>query len=178
MRIYICADFSRECIEELLALGHEVRTGGWGFTHDILDEDRLIAEIGDAEILIVGYEPVTPKVLDNCNLKLIFSIRGGPRANIDVDYATQKGIPVFQTFGREAVPVSDFAMGQLLSLVRHITRTDRELRRGMFIAPDKKYGSEKDDINIYRKEFMWCRFSWCRIRVESYECIIVHGQHQ
>ena len=83
----------------LRAAGHTVRTGGWGFTSKILTEDELIAEIGDAQVLFVGYEPVTRKVLESTHLQVISSIRGGPRANIDVDAATELGIPVFFTFG-------------------------------------------------------------------------------
>jgi len=146
LKIYICADFSQDGIELLKVAGHEVVTGGWGFTSEILDEEKLIADIGDADVLVVGYEKVTRKVLENTSLKIISSIRGGPRANIDVDYATSIGIPVFFTFGREALPVADFTMGQILAVTRKIARADRELRGGLFTAPDGDYGSEGDVI--------------------------------
>ncbi len=155
MKIYICADFSQDGIDLLKVAGHEVVTGGWGFTSKILNEDELIADIGDAEALIVGYEQVTRKVLDNTRLKVISSIRGGPRANIDVDYATSKGIPVFFTFGREALPVADFTMGQVLAVTRKIARADRELRTGLFTAPDTQYGSDKDVIWDMSPEGPW-----------------------
>ena len=105
MEIYICADFSQDGIEMLKAAGHTVRTGGWGYTSHILDEDELIAEIGNAEILFLGYEPVTRKVLENTHLKAIFSIRGGARANVDVDAATELGIPVFCTSAARRCPL-------------------------------------------------------------------------
>jgi len=144
MKIYITADFSEEAINRLRNEGHEVRVSGWGFTGEILNEDDLIKEIGDSEILIVGYESITRKVLDNTNLKIISSIRGGPEANIDIDYATTLNIPVMYTLGREAIPVADFTIGQIIGLVRQIVRTDRELHRGKFLAPLKEYGTEKD----------------------------------
>jgi len=155
LKIFICADFSQDGIELLEAAGHVVRTGGWGYEDDVIDEDKLIKEIGDAEVLFVGYETISRKVLDNTNLKVISSIRGGARANIDVDYATALGIPVFFTFGREALPVADFTMGQLLCITRKIARTDRELRRGLFTAPDKEYGSDKDVIWDMTPEGPW-----------------------
>ena len=155
MKIYICADFSQDGIETLKVAGHDVRTGGWGFANEILEEDDLIADIGDADVLVVGYERVTRKVLDSTNLKVISSIRGGPRANIDVDYATGKGIPVFFTFGREALPVADFTMGQVLAVTRKIARADRELRRGLFTAPDADYGGEGDVIWDMSPEGPW-----------------------
>lgn len=155
MEIYICADFSQDGIEMLKAAGHTVRTGGWGYTSHILDEDELIAEIGDAEILFLGYEPVTRKVLENTHLKAIFSIRGGARANVDVDAATELGIPVFCTFGREALPVADFTMGLILSLTRKIARANAELHEGVFTAPAGEFGSDKDVIWDMNAEGPW-----------------------
>ncbi len=155
MKIYICADFSQDGINLLKVAGHDVKTGGWGFTSNILEEDELIADIGDADVLVVGYEKVTRKVLEKTNLKIISSIRGGPRANIDVDYATSRGIPVFFTFGREALPVADFTMGQLLAIARKIARADRELRSGLFTAPDAEYGSDGDVIWDMSPEGPW-----------------------
>ena len=146
MEIYICADFSEDGINTLKTLGFSVRTGGWGFTNVILGEDALISDIGDADILFVGYEPVTRRVLEETHLKMIFSIRGGPRANIDVDACTEMGIPVFYTFGREALPVADFTIGLILALARKIVRADSELHRGVFTAPAVEFGSEKDVI--------------------------------
>ena len=139
----------------LKVAGHTVRTGGWGFTGEILGEDELIREIGDADVLIVGYEEVTRKVLENTHLKVISSIRGGPRANIDVDYATQCGIPVFYTFGREALPVADFTIGQMLAITRKIARANDELHRGVFTAPAGDFGSDKDVIWDMNAEGPW-----------------------
>lgn len=155
MKIYICADFSQDGIDALRAAGHEVVTGGWGFTSIMLNEDQLIQEIGDAEALFIGYEEVTKKVIDATNLKVICSIRGGPKANIDVDYCTEKGIPVIYTFGREAIPVADFTVGQLIALTRKIVRCDRELRNKVFTAPDMEYGSDKDVIWDMSDEGPW-----------------------
>lgn len=155
MKIFITADFSEEGVESLKKDGHQVRLGGWGVTHEILTEDELISELGDSEVLFVGYEPVTKKVIDYSRLKIISSIRGGPHANIDVDYSTSKGIPVLYTLGREAIPVSDFTMGQIIGLLRQIVRTDRELRKGKFAAPSGEHGSEKDVIWDMSEEGPW-----------------------
>ncbi len=113
---------------------------------ELLSEDDLIKEIGDNEVLIVGYEPITPKVLDATNLKAICSIRGGPQANIDISYATRLGIPIIYTKGREAIPVADFTFGQIIGLTRRIVQTDRELRSGKFTMDMKKFGTKKDVV--------------------------------
>ena len=155
MKVFITADFSSEAVERLTNAGHQVIQGGWGVTHEILTEDQLISELGDCEALFVGYEPVTKKVLDSTNVKVICSIRGGPRANIDVDHATGKGIPVIFTLGREAIPVADFTIGQIVGLVRQIVRTDRELHQGKFTSPAGDYGSSKDVIWDMSEEGPW-----------------------
>ena len=155
MKIFITADFSEEGIKRLVDAGHDVRYCCWGATHDICTEEQLIEGLQGYDILIVGYEPVTENVLRNTNLKIICSIRGGPRANIDVDFATKMGIPVIYTIGREAIPVADFTMGQIISLVRQIVKTDRELRSGKFTAPAQEYGSEKDIIWDMSLEGPW-----------------------
>jgi D-3-phosphoglycerate dehydrogenase len=139
----------------LKTAGHKVRTGGWGFTGNILDEEELIRGIGGADVLIVGYEEVTRRVLEATNLKVISSIRGGPRANSDVDYATERNIPVFFTFGREALPVADFTIGQILAVTRKIARTNAELHRGVFTAPAGDFGSNKDVIWDMNAEGPW-----------------------
>lgn len=155
MEIYICADFSQDGIETLRAAGHTVRTGGWGFTGKILEEEELIREIGSAQVLVVGYEEVNKRVIDSTHLQVISSIRGGPKANIDVDYATRRGIPVFFTFGREALPVADFTMGQILAITRKIVRADAELHRGVFTAPAGEFGSDRDVIWDMNAEGPW-----------------------
>lgn len=155
MRIFITADFSQEGIDRLKNAGHQVDHGGWGVTHEVMTEDQLAKKLKNFEILIVGYEPVTQKVIENSELKIICSIRGGPRANIDVDYATKKGIPVIYTLGREAVPVADFTIGQIIGLVRKIVRTDRELHAGKFTSPPGEYGSSKDVIWDLSEEGPW-----------------------
>jgi len=146
MNIFITADFSDDAVDRLKANGHAVQLGGWGATGELLSEDELIKGIGASDVLIVGYEPITPKVLDATNIKVICSIRGGPQANINIDHATRLGIPVIYTKGREAVPVADFTMGQILGLVRRIVQTDRELRKGKFTLDPDKFGSKKDVI--------------------------------
>ncbi len=146
MKIFITADFSEEGIKRLTDAGHDVSYCCWGATHEICTEEQLIERLQGFDVLFVGYEPVPEKVLKGTNLKVICSIRGGPRANIDVDYATKMKIPVIYTLGREAIPVADFTMGQIIGLARQIVKTDRELRSGKFTAPAQSYGSEKDVI--------------------------------
>ncbi|MBN1299426.1 MAG: hydroxyacid dehydrogenase [Actinobacteria bacterium] len=155
MKIFITADFSESGMKRLTDAGHDVSYCCWGATHEICTEEQLIENLKGFDVLIVGYEPVTEKVLKSTDLKIICSIRGGPRANIDVDLATSMKIPIIYTLGREAIPVADFTMGQIICLVRQIVKTDKELRSGKFTAPAASYGSDKDVIWDMSLEGPW-----------------------
>jgi len=130
MRAFITADFTREGLD-ILAQYLEVSTGGWGFTGHRLTSEELIEQMGDAEVLVVTYEPVTAAVLDaRPKLRLIGCTRGGLRANIDVDAATARGIPVIYAPGRNADAVADLTFGLLLAEARRISYTSHLIRTG------------------------------------------------
>ncbi len=93
------------------------------------DESRVLEKIGSAEVVIVHGAPVSKKVLDAAdNLKAIGVVRGGP-TNINVAAATQKGIPVFNSPGRNAVAVVEFTVGLMISELRHIARSHMDLKQ-------------------------------------------------
>src|SRR5215475_678627 len=79
---------------------------------------KRIAEVG-ADVLVVEADLVHAEVLDACPLKMIGVCRGDP-VNVDLDVATQKGIPVFHTPGRNADAVADLTLAFMLALVRHL----------------------------------------------------------
>lgn len=103
------------------------------------DLEQIKGEIGDAEILVIHFAPITSDVLDaDKNLKLISSARGGP-INVDIEAATQRGIIVTRTIGRLAPPVADHTMGILLAEVRHIARDHAAVMDGSFFGmPDPR----------------------------------------
>ena len=139
-KILVTADFSQAGLEQLRELG-EVTVDGWGVTGVIASEADTARMFADADIVAIGYEPVTEAVLAATDLKYLASIRGGPGANIDLAAAAKRGIPVTGTVGREAKPVADHAFGLMLSVLRHISFTDRLLRTGRLASdPDDDSG--------------------------------------
>jgi D-3-phosphoglycerate dehydrogenase / 2-oxoglutarate reductase len=139
-RILITADFSGTGLAQLRELG-EVTVGGWGATGVIAGEAETAQMFAGADIVAIGYEPVTEAVFAATDLKYLASIRGGPGANIDLGAAAARGIPVTGTIGREAKPVADHSFGLMLSVLRHITYTDRLLRSGQLADdPDDDSG--------------------------------------
>lgn len=139
-RILVTADFSEAGLEQLRDLG-EVTVDGWGVTGVIASEAETARMFAGADIVAIGYEPVTEAVLAATDVKYLASIRGGPGANIDLTAAAKRGIPVTGTVGREAKPVADHAFGLILSVLRHISFTDRLLRTGGLASdPDDDSG--------------------------------------
>jgi len=88
------------------------------------------------EMLLVLFCPVSEDAIKELpNLKLIGACRAGLE-NINVDYATQKGIIVHNIKGRNAHAVSDFAVGLMLSEARNIARGFQAMKKGIW---QKKY---------------------------------------
>lgn len=92
-------------------------------------------------MIITEFCPITRHLIDSCpRLKLIGVLRAGCE-NINVRYATEKGIAVFNTPGRNADSVADFTVGLLISESRNIARGHAGLKRGEWIReyPNQAY---------------------------------------
>lgn len=130
IRVLLTADLT----DEALAILHdavEVTPGGALRHGRLITPEQLANELQGNDVLIVGYEQVTADVMDACpELKLIASIRGGPEANVSIDAATERGIPVLFTLGRTQHAVAEFAFTQMLALSRNIVKGDRLIRDG------------------------------------------------
>jgi D-3-phosphoglycerate dehydrogenase len=85
-------------------------------------EADIIEKIQDAEVVILHAAPISEAVLAAAkNLKAIAVIRGGP-TNINLKAATSRGIPVFNSPGRNAVAVVEFTIGLILCELKNIAR--------------------------------------------------------
>ncbi|GAB4116543.1 MAG: hypothetical protein Kow00103_12360 [Candidatus Caldatribacteriota bacterium] len=96
--------------------------------------EPVVPQILDAhrntEILMVLFCPVSKEAIDTLpNLKLIGALRAGLE-NVDVKYATEKGIVVQNIKGRNAQAVSDFAIGLILAEARNIARSYYAIKNG------------------------------------------------
>lgn len=130
MKAYITAEFSLEALEELKKiLDDEIVYESWRETSNLYfnDEDLIqkIKEI-DAEIFICEGDNVKKAVLENVDLKIIGVTRGDPN-NIDIETATEKGIPVLFAPNRNTVSVAELTIGLILSLARKLHSIERIL---------------------------------------------------
>jgi D-3-phosphoglycerate dehydrogenase len=92
--------------------------------------DSLVQDCDKFEILIVQFAPVGRRLLDAANsLKAIGVLRGGTE-NVAVPYATERGISVLNTPGRNARAVAECTIGMILTEIRNLARAHACLRQG------------------------------------------------
>jgi phosphoglycerate dehydrogenase-like enzyme len=128
-RIVVTADFSPRGVATLRALG-DVTLLGWAAGGWFASDADLRQALRDADVLVAGYEPVTAGLLDAApRLRLVASIRQEPRVNVDVDAATERGIPVLYTLGRCDDGVAEFTIGVALALTRNLLPAVEWMRR-------------------------------------------------
>ncbi|MGO8957453.1 MAG: NAD(P)-dependent oxidoreductase [Streptosporangiaceae bacterium] len=84
------------------------------------------------DVLVVHGAPVSAEALGAPGLRLVCCARGGP-VNVDVAAATEHGIPVANTPGKNAEAVADLTIAFALMLIRGVPRANRYLAdRGTF----------------------------------------------
>jgi D-3-phosphoglycerate dehydrogenase len=97
-------------------------------TMHLLDPASLAARIDElgATVVVAEADPVKGEVLDR-PLRVIGSTRGDP-TNVDVAGATERGIPVLRTPGRNADAVAELTVALLFAVTRGIVPADADLR--------------------------------------------------
>jgi len=146
---YIPSEFMQQGFASLADLGVEVEVRRWEHPTLVdLQEANLAIEQGgpDAVTLprevtdnVAGFDFVCVQFTPLCrsfieateNLKVIGVLRGGTE-NVAVDFATERGIAVLNTPGRNARAVAECALGLILSEVRNIARSHAALKAGLW----------------------------------------------
>lgn len=84
------------------------------------DEDEVIKLIKDCEVLLTHTGPISRRVIEAApNLRIIGMGRGGP-TNVNVEAATENGIPICYAPGRNSGAVAEFTVGMILAATRNI----------------------------------------------------------
>ena len=103
---------------------------------------QVIERLAGHEVLVVQGAPVTDAVLDAApSLRLVCVARGGP-VNVDVDAATERGIPVVITPGKNAQAVAELTLGFIVMLARRMPAIARYLEGGGELARDNYEGAK------------------------------------
>lgn len=98
--------------------------------------DGLVPLVGDAQVLLVHAAPVSRAAVAAAGaLRVVGTVRAGT-VNINVEALTERGIPLFNTPGRNAQAVAEFVTGAIIAHVRGIVRAAGGLREGRWsLAP-------------------------------------------
>jgi D-3-phosphoglycerate dehydrogenase len=99
---------------------------------DANSEEQGIEMVRDADVLVVGLQRITGKVLDAAKRLKVIGRCGVGLDNIDLKAAGERGIPVVYTPGANAQTVADLTLGLLLALARKIPQADRMTRDGQW----------------------------------------------
>ncbi len=146
---YIPQEFMQQGFAELRELGVELEVRRWEHPRLIdLQEANLAIEQGgpdavelppqltdkvaDCEIISVQFTPVARGLIEAAErLKVIAVLRGGTE-NVDVEFATRRGICVLNTPGRNARAVAECTLGMILAETRNIARAHGCLRNSQW----------------------------------------------
>lgn len=144
---YIPAGFMEQGLEPLAAMGIEVEVRRWehptlvdlqqanlaieqGGPDAVTLPAEITASLEQFDIILVQFTPLGRRVLGAaCSLKLIGVLRGGTE-NVDMAYATQRGVSVLNTPGRNARAVAECALGLILGEIRNLARSHACLKQG------------------------------------------------
>lgn len=110
--------------------GCEVVVNPYGRT---LSEDEMVELIQDVEGVIVGLDPMTRRVLERGFRLRAISKYGVGVDNIDIDYATRKGIIITNTPGTNSSAVAELVIGLMMAACRRICESDRGIRQGKWM---------------------------------------------
>ena len=105
------------------------------------DPAEVAAAVPGHDVVVVHGAPVSAAALDAATLRLVCCARGGP-VNVDVAAATERGIPVAITPGKNAEAVAELTIAFALMLIRGVPRASRHIADGGAVAESNYEGAE------------------------------------
>ena len=129
MKTLITARFDKRYLDELKTIATELHFDGYGVHGVKMKKEALIKALEGVELLISEFEDITREVLDKADsLKIIVCCRNEAFASVDIKAATEKGIPVLYSGGRNAIAVAEHAIALLMCVSKNIALTDHLLK--------------------------------------------------
>lgn len=122
----------------------QLEENGYLVITEKVNQEDLITKINEENyegILVRSATKVRKDIIDNCpNIKFIG--RGGVGTdNIDVEYAKEKGIFVFNTPASSSQSVAELVIGNMFAISRFIGKSAKNIENGDFNKLKKEYGS-------------------------------------
>ena len=140
MNALVLAPFSASQVEVLrleLDLTHE----SWTDTRRLLSPEELAARLTEERIavLVVESDFVFDEVFEGAPILRFVGVCRSSTAHVDVDAATEHGVLVVNTPGRNARAVAEHALGLMLSLARGIPAAHGYVSGGRWQDPVEPY---------------------------------------
>ncbi len=110
-----------------------------------ITELELLEIISDYDGLIAGTEPITKRVLNNASNLKVISRLGVGTDNIDLEYANSMNIKIEVTHDAPTNSVAEHTIALILNMLRHINKSDKNLKNGIW---EKKMGKELSECTI------------------------------
>lgn len=121
------ASISPEPMNRLREMGFDVVTNQLGRR---LTEEELGEHIQDVDYFIAGLDKITPAILNKAKKLKIIARVGAGYDNVPIEEAKERGIKVTYTPEAGTEAVAELVLGLIIDCARHITRVDRDMRRG------------------------------------------------
>ncbi|MFX0067751.1 MAG: NAD(P)-dependent oxidoreductase [Candidatus Hodarchaeota archaeon] len=139
LKCLITAAFNPEGLE-ILGKYMEIHYESWRKTRRFYWGSEILERMSEinANALIVEVDAIDEDAVEKANPEFIGCCREGV-SNIAVDTATDLGIPVFYTPGRNSDAVADLTIGHIISSLRRMTLADRILRSGIEIESQEGF---------------------------------------
>ena len=137
MRILANDGISDDAKKQLEEKGYTVIT-------EKVNQEDLITKINEENyegILVRSATKIRKDIIDSCpNIKFVG--RGGVGVdNIDVEYAREKGVFVFNTPASSSQSVAELVIGNMFAISRFIGKSSKNIENGDFNKLKKEYGS-------------------------------------
>ncbi len=162
---YIPPDFMRSGLAALTELGIEIEVRNWSHP-SLVDLQQanlsiekggpdavplpaeLTADLAEFDIVVVQFAPLNRSFIEAAKrLKVIAVLRSGTE-NIDLGFATERGVAVLNTPGRLARAVAECTVGMILAEIRNLARGHARLMRGEW---NRSFPNSDDIPELYRR---------------------------
>ena len=142
MKALILAPFWPAALERL-GRKMEVIYESWMDTSKLLSAEEFIERIQSQgiEIVVVEADFITREIFERAKKLKFLGVCRADMAYVDVKAATEHGVLVVNTPGRNAAAVAELTVGLMLALLRHIPQAHQIVSSGNWVDPTAAYYS-------------------------------------
>ena len=143
MRALILAPFAQQSLDELSENGIEPIHENWLDTDELKDPEQLGLRLNSEgfEAVVVEADFLFAETFDAAPELKIAGICRSAMNQIDVEAATERGIVVVNTPGRNANAVAEMTIALMLAAARRVAESDRYVRSKRWESPTEPYRS-------------------------------------